>query len=89
MTHRKINIPDTHCMVYLHLVDFYGKLVGKHTSPMDPMGKILQFDEHICSTVLSPPTRNSLKCKGNSFSRKKQPLYKVGPLPVISGVITL
>ena len=25
-------------IVYLHLVDFYGKLVGKYTSPMDPMG---------------------------------------------------
>ena len=24
--------------IYLHLVDFYGINVGKHTSPMDPMG---------------------------------------------------
>ena len=24
--------------IYLHLVDFYGKLVGKYTSHMDPMG---------------------------------------------------
>ena len=24
--------------IYLYLVDFYGKLVGKYTSPMDPMG---------------------------------------------------
>ena len=23
--------------IYLHLVDFYGELVGKYTSPMDPM----------------------------------------------------
>ena len=24
--------------IYLHLVDFYGKYIGKYTSPMDPMG---------------------------------------------------
>ena len=24
--------------IYLHLVDFYGKLVGKYTSRVDPMG---------------------------------------------------
>ena len=24
--------------IYLHLVAFYGKLVGKYTSPMDPLG---------------------------------------------------
>ena len=24
--------------IHLHLVDFYGKLVGRYTSPMDPMG---------------------------------------------------
>ena len=24
--------------IYPYLVDFYGKLVGKYTSPMDPMG---------------------------------------------------
>ena len=24
--------------IYLHLIDFYGKVVGKYTNPMDPMG---------------------------------------------------
>ena len=24
--------------IYLHLVDIYGKIVGKYTSLMDPMG---------------------------------------------------
>ena len=24
--------------IYLHLLDFHGKCIGKYTSPMDPMG---------------------------------------------------
>ena len=24
--------------IYLHVFEFYGKLVGKYTNPMDPMG---------------------------------------------------
>ena len=26
--------------MYLHLVDFYGKCIGKYTNPMDPMGHV-------------------------------------------------
>ena len=34
-------IPCMHrIFTYLHLVDFYGKLVGKYTSPMDAVLKI-------------------------------------------------
>ncbi len=37
-----IRVPNTdpwdERYIYLHLVDFYGELVGKYTSPMDPMG---------------------------------------------------
>ena len=29
------------------MVDFYGKLVGKYTSPMDPMGKVF-VDSCLC-----------------------------------------
>ena len=28
--------------IYLHLVDFYGKLVGKYTSHMDSMGELVE-----------------------------------------------
>ena len=34
--------------IYLHLVDSYGKLVGKYTSPMDGMGIFLRF---LCEEV--------------------------------------
>ena len=34
ITTHSIHVP----YIYLHLVDFYGKLVGKYTSTMDPMG---------------------------------------------------
>ena len=29
---------DIFTYIWYHLVDLYGKLVGKYTSPMDPMG---------------------------------------------------
>ena len=29
--------------ICLHLVDFYGKLVGKYISPMDPVGYPFQL----------------------------------------------
>ena len=38
--------PDTQCLVYLPSIvaEVYGKLVGKHTSLMDPMGYIILHD---------------------------------------------
>ena len=31
--------PSTFTTLYLHFVDFYGKLVGQYSSPMDPRGQ--------------------------------------------------
>ena len=38
-------------IIYLHFVDFCGKLVGEHTIPMDPMGlkkpeSLVKFRRH-------------------------------------------
>ena len=43
-------------MVYLPtwMVDFYGKLVGKYTTPMDPMGLGARTLRVSASWVLSP-----------------------------------
>ena len=37
--------------IYLHLVDFYGKCIGKYSSPMDPMGYQWSL-KNLCMTNL-------------------------------------
>lgn len=33
-----------HVYIYLQLVDLYGKLLGKYTSPVDPLSKLQNED---------------------------------------------
>ena len=67
-------IPKDPCMVYLpHLVDLYGKLVGKYTiRPMDPGGKqLFRFYESPRLLPCFSPTFKGLHLqRGLAFRRR-------------------
>ena len=58
--------------IYIHLVDFYDKLVGKYTSPMDTMGKLLQIVCLVVFLLYPPPSvrKDSTWGRQRRFSRK-------------------
>ena len=51
---------------------FYAKLVGKYTSPMDPMGSICTYKYKITSLVYQKPSVSKPLCKNWG---RLEPLY--------------
>ena len=57
---------DLYIYLYIYIVEFYGKLVGKYTSPMDPM--VFEIKTTSSSFGRAEKLKNHLMSK--DFSKK-------------------